>query len=943
MASLDGGSVSSNTGRKQQTKRKKGVLWFRDSEIPNTWQNYDTEMDILNNIEKSYHFNTYNMPEVYKSTDLVQTRIEDETTNIDKISRFDPLTLSPTTRNTDFMDTNKFATNATESNNYNANMKTITWNEFFDTELLAENTDETTSKQNSVNSLNCFVIKDQIENMNDCNSNNYENNGDINIKTKKRKTTNKNTDKVLIKIKKTSESKHNFKKEKYTKAVKNWLYDVDSQNPVEEGNDVVASRIQAPDEVVLHNTKSKVFTENNIKTGLNKKMIQAQLANKDGVMKFRKPKEISTENCGLTIEDTTPIDKLESIKEIKSKSKFVAPIKVQIPVEDVKYNVIVLDHNSKICSFPDANEVFVTLIYSNGFCQLNSQHTENDCVIEGMMFCIDDTFYYVKMDAENFSEMVNDVLENKTVNCYDAKSLLILLKFQFNIQAKFTIIDAKIGGSLFDPDNPPESFVDLQKQLSVTPKYTIASECVLQKTAWYIMTLKECVVRLSSLLREQSLWRVFIEIEMRLLPIIAEMEHRGITVDMEKLKVMEDILLTKIKMVEEECYKVAGRSFQINSPAQVRAILYDELQLDTKCNIKIRETICKGAKSTSESMLRGLVSVHPLPNLILVYRHLYKAHATFLSGIAQHVVDGVLRPTWVQTAAATGRIASSNPNVQAIPKTPFSLNAFPEGDKCNDESQLLNFRSVYVAREGCVLLAADFKHVECRVFAYIAGDTVLLDALKSGDDIFRVLAAKWLNKSEGEVSSEDRERTKRIVYASLYGAGTRKLMDILHVTYEQALTILASFNRRFPSLKSFGRSVVSQCEEQGGSVVTPSGRRRQLRGLQAVAGATELRAQAERQAVNFVVQGSAADICKTAMIVTEQRLRCSSPPLAARLLLQIHDELVWELPHAHLHTAAGIIKEAMENCGYECGLAIRLPVAVSAGRSWGEMRPFEHT
>ncbi|XP_028162020.1 DNA polymerase nu-like isoform X3 [Ostrinia furnacalis] len=218
------------------------------------------------------------------------------------------------------------------------------------------------------------------------------------------------------------------------------------------------------------------------------------------------------------------------------------------------------------------------------------------------------------------------------------------------------------------------------------------------------------------------------------------MERRGVSVDMEQLKSMERVLETKMKAAEQECHKAAGKQFQVNSPLQVRALLYDELKLDEKCNVKISATLSKGAKSTSEATLRSLMSVHPLPKWILEYRRLHKAHATFLTGIAQHVKDGVVKPTWVQTAAATGRIASNNPNLQAIPKAPFNVIMFPESEDV--DNPLLNFRSVYTARAGHALLAADFRHVECRVFAHAAADSALLAALASDQDLFKVLAAK---------------------------------------------------------------------------------------------------------------------------------------------------------------------------------------------------------
>lgn len=273
------------------------------------------------------------------------------------------------------------------------------------------------------------------------------------------------------------------------------------------------------------------------------------------------------------------------------------------------------------------------------------------------------------------------------------------------------------------------------------------------------------------------------------------MELRGVCVDIETLNSMEQAVVDRLKAVEARCHTVAGRVFQVSSPAQVRALLYDELRLDDQCNLTVRGTVAKGAKSTSETTLRRLaaVSAHELPRLVLEYRHLHKAHATFLAGIAQHVRHGVVRPTWVQMASATGRIAASNPNLQAIPKAPFSLFLFPGAD---DERAwpALHLRACYVARPGRRLLAADFRHVECRVFAHLAADAGLLRALAQPGDFFTQLAADWLKKPESEVVAEERERTKRLVYASLYGAGPRKLMEILGVSYQRALQVAASFH-----------------------------------------------------------------------------------------------------------------------------------------------------
>ncbi|XP_064071908.1 DNA polymerase nu-like [Vanessa tameamea] len=531
-------------------------------------------------------------------------------------------------------------------------------------------------------------------------------------------------------------------------------------------------------------------------------------------------------------------------------------------------------------------------------------------------------------------ETLRKIFSNNVLTCYEAKELIIYLKCHFKLSfTALNVIDVKIGSALLSPDDPPENFSDVQKLLEFIPNFTIATECSLQKAAWYITLLKGSSAKLNAMLIENGLWKVFEDIEMKILLIVADMQHIGVAVDVDELKSMENILMVRMKEIEGECYKAAGKTFQINSSLQVRTILYDELKLDTESNVKIRETISRGAKSTAEAALRSLTTVHPLPKLILEYRHLHKAHATFLVGIAQHVKDGVVRPTWDQTAAATGRIAANNPNLQAIPKKPFDLVLFP---KDGDDGPRVRLRRAVRARAGRRVLAADFRHVESRVLAHRARDERLRRALAQ-PDLFRQLARLW-SRGAAEASAELRERTKRLVYASVYGAGAGKLMEILDVDYERALSIMTSFNSTFPSLKNFSKSIVTECEKRDGRLTLASGRARTFRDICSSNFADK--SHAERQAVNFIIQGTAADLCKTAMILTTDKLRHADPPIDAHLVLQIHDELVWEVLDEHLDRAAAIIKTTMENCGRECGLDVVLPVAMYRGMSWGEMEEF---
>ncbi|CAH2980564.1 unnamed protein product [Chilo suppressalis] len=489
-----------------------------------------------------------------------------------------------------------------------------------------------------------------------------------------------------------------IRKNKCTKAVKNWLDDVDQNVPDES---IEANNQHDTSE--NHNNKSIEITK--------KKEVQTKLTNKDGIMKYGKPESISVNEKLAQAEVDKDIPQAGDIAQDKrTKPKFLVPIKSQIPIKDISYEILTNENKECIAEMDklkDNTEILAVLVYRNGFCQLNSIYTEETCRPDGILFHVDKRFYFIN-------------------------------KFDGDVK--------QIAGSLLDPENLPESFSEVQKYLSYTPEYTITTDSALQKAAWYSTLLKECFSKLKFLLMENSLWKIFEEVEMRLLPIVADMERFGVCVDMEKLKSMEQVLLTKMQAVEQECHKAAGKAFQINSPVQVRALLYHDLKLDELSNIRVKWKFESGCTQLHFfnlllfTQLRSLMSLHPLPKLILEYRHLHKAHATFLAGIANQVKDGVVRPTWVQIASATGRMASNNPNLQAIPKTPFNLEMFPESEDAG--GALLNFRSVYVSREGFSLLAADFRHVECRVFAAAAGDRALLDAL-THDDLFRALAANW--------------------------------------------------------------------------------------------------------------------------------------------------------------------------------------------------------
>ncbi|CAG9584302.1 unnamed protein product [Danaus chrysippus] len=737
--------------------------------------------------------------------------------------------------------------------------------------------------------------------------------------------------------------KKSYRKKKYTTTVRNWLKEVQPLHNENEGG-------EGGGEEKHEQGKKK------------REMVQSRLQNKGGVMRYGRGKEKDEHTHEQQVtEDQLKKATKKVVSEKKSKKKFVAPLKSQVPVKDITYPIQIYE-DAGCKEFENADlvnkEVFMTLIFSNGSCQLNSSHTVTGSV-EGLILCIDETFYYFK-GPNSVTDALGRTLSSNQLICYDAKTIIkYLVSLGRDVQL-YQFLDVKIAGHLVSLSQCPETFSELCERVSSRPDYTLASECILQRTAWHVTMMKEVWATLNTTMVQDGLYELFVGTEMKVLQILADMEQRGVCVDVERLEAMGEVLKTRMKEVEEECYRAAGRNFQINSATQLRQILYGDLELDQKCNITVRKTSAKGDKSTSEDVLRSLMSVHPLPGLILEYRHLHKAHSTFITGIAHHVVDGVVKPTWDQTAAVTGRISSSNPNLQAIPKT-FNLVLFPQDDA---DPVSLSFRSVYRGRAGWRLVVADFKQVECRVLAHAAQDEQLEQALTS-DDLFIDLAARWLEKPVEEVSGKDRERTKRLVYAGLYGAGAKTMADILQLPHGQLEDLIRSFDRTFPSLKRFCKGVWSECSRDG-RVSTVGGRTRTFPNISSEDGS--LRAQAQRQAVNFIIQGSAAELCKRSMcecVCVVRRAR-----VEAHLLLAVHDELVWQVAEEHVPRAAGqiliyceprsiytlhvthfvditklreeIIKSCMEGCGRQLGLRVPLPVALYTGSSWGELEEYTH-
>ncbi|KAK7008896.1 DNA polymerase I [Biomphalaria glabrata] len=522
------------------------------------------------------------------------------------------------------------------------------------------------------------------------------------------------------------------------------------------------------------------------------------------------------------------------------------------------------------------------------------------------------------------------------------KEFLIALQNYLEIDDPQGIIcknceDPVIAAWMLNPEISPSNISQVYQPAGIKLKEGDWLQCLCD-SSHLMQTLREK-------LNQQKLWSVFCSIEMSLTPLLARMEMSSLQIDLDVLFKYSDILKCKLIKLEKCIYQAAGHKFCLNSHVQLRQVLFEELKLDQKlpATTKLSVTNAFQLRSTSEATLNILSAFHPLPSMILEYRQLQKLKSTYIDGIKACVVGKTLRSHWSQTAAATGRITSSRPNLQAVPKGAITVSKYQETFVCgsNKESNAeLLAREPYICNAGHVLLAADFQQIELRILAHLSEDSGLLSKFwhTQAQDIFISLTSEWCEKPIEEVTSEERERTKRVVYSIIYGAGKERLSEYLKVSPDVAKETMNDFLSRFPSMEVFIKKCWSYARDHG-YTETICGRRRYFPHINS--SSANLRSQAQRQAVNFCVQGSAADICKLAMIKVDERLK-QTQNMSCRLLIQIHDELVWEVPDHQLYHVKDVIQQVIEDtktlCGSFCTLQVPLPVVFSSGKSWAHLQ-----
>ncbi len=488
------------------------------------------------------------------------------------------------------------------------------------------------------------------------------------------------------------------------------------------------------------------------------------------------------------------------------------------------------------------------------------------------------------------------------------------------IQGEGFVFDTQLAAYLLDPtagsyDLPKLSMQYFKKELEEGRAYRdeeafgALSDQVKAQTQWYednalIGALYET---LGKQLEELGLTQLLEDMEIPLCSVLANMERRGVLVDRGALARFGEMLTGRIADTQKEIYAQAGEEFNILSPKQLGHILFEKLGLPP-----IKKT--KTGYSTNAEVLEKLQYQHPIVSLVLEYRQLTKLNSTYVEGLSKVIApDGRIHTSFQNTVTATGRLSSTEPNLQNIPVR-TALGA--------------EMRTMFVSRPGWVLVDADYSQIELRLLAHMSGDEEMIQSFRDGVDIHTVTASQVFGVSPDRVTSDMRRAAKAVNFGIVYGISPFSLSQDIHVSVAQAKSYMEKYFEHYAGVRAYMDGVVEQGKRQG-YVSTLYGRRRWLPELKSSNFNT--RSFGERVALNMPIQGTAADIIKLAMIRVENRLKQEG--LQAQLVLQVHDELIVECPEAEADTVAKLLTQEMEGVAQ---LSVPLTAEAKVGRTWAE-------
>ncbi len=521
--------------------------------------------------------------------------------------------------------------------------------------------------------------------------------------------------------------------------------------------------------------------------------------------------------------------------------------------------------------------------------------------LEGISFSFKEKegYYLSKLELENYKDSLERIFASsniKRIGSYIQKDLSL-----FPVKIKGEIFDVSLASYLLNPERQNHS-------LSVLiGEYFGDTKALPQTYAGYLIPLREI---LEKKLYQEELEKVFLEIEIPLIPVLSSMEKWGIKVDLSYINYLSREWGEKLLKIEEEIYQLAGIRFNINSPKQLSEVIYERLNLPTGKRGKT-------GYSTSQETLKELINCHPIIKKILEYREFYKLKSTYVDSIPSLIDPKTqrLHSSFNPTGTSTGRLSSSEPNLQNIPIRS------EEGKK---------IRRAFIPEEGWYFISLDYSQIELRILAHLSGEEKLIKAFLEGKDIHRRTASEIFGIPEDKIDDNLRSKAKAVNFGIIYGITPRGLSEATSLSIEECEKFIEKYFQHYPKVYEYIERSLKTAREKG-YVKTIFGRKRYIPEINSAN--RQLRQLSERIAINSPIQGTSADIIKLSMIKIYKELEGRN--LKSRILLQIHDELILEVPEEELGFVEKMAKDKMENVVY---LSVPLKVEISIGKNWAELK-----
>lgn len=647
-------------------------------------------------------------------------------------------------------------------------------------------------------------------------------------------------------------------------------------------------------------------------------------------------KVFATENTQLPTLETETTEKTEVKKPQSTQLDLFANFEELEQATTTKISIDQNDHIYQMINEPKAQKVLVqNLIKQSAVCFDTETTSLNELEAEliGMSFSYRKGLsYYIPIpenrdEAQSIVEIFRPFFENEKVLkiAHNLKYDYKVLK-NYNIEVKGKIFDTMIAHYLLNPDGRHGMDYLAEMYLNYTP---ISIESLIGKKGKNQLTLRQVdlatqtqyaaedadvTYQLYELfapqIKKENLEELLYTIEMPLTKVLANMELEGVKLDSDWLAKESRDLENDLKLLEEKIFDLSGETFNMNSPKQLGEVLFEKLKLDPKA--KKTKT---GQYATSEDVLQKLAGKHEIIASILEYRTLQKLKSTYVDALPEQIdpIDHRVHTTYAQTVAATGRLASVNPNLQNIPIRTV------RGQQ---------IRGAFVADNGNKIISADYSQIELRLIAEISGEENMIEAFQNGEDIHAATAAKLFKIPLEEVTKTQRGQAKSVNFGIIYGQGAFGLADQTGMSRTEAKAMIDAYFASYPRLKEYMNEQVVKARDVG-YVVTLLGRKRHLKDINSTN--FVVKGHAERNAVNAPIQGSAADIIKLAMINIDKELKIKH--LKTKMLLQVHDELVFEAPLDEIDIAKALIKDKMESA---FDTKVPLLVEVGVGDNWLE-------